>query len=311
MKPIIDHITNLTATVQSDRAFPALCLSSLLKKYKSLLFSIIVITNLIFLPITAYCSASNLTGDWRMNANGWDIKLKLQQGSGNPWVISSPNKLTGFINNDRIEGYYASGEGTAVLVRFHEQTTRPIQVYIGSIDASGTNWSGKFYALDSLYGGASQQNNIFGFKAVKGASAFPVYTAPDLGQLGEAHVDDCYTIYNRPSEFGLSQPGLFKINLGSFINYNGGHIDGELFGSDAIGYYSQRNGTIVLLRIDNNRPSQVFIGQQHIASELIARGFAGIFYALNEGMGASPSRMTFDWNAVNDYANCNQHPLPQ
>lgn len=233
--------------------------------------------------------ADNLTDTWKINGNGWPGDLVITQGP-------TSGRLQGTMYGDRMVGYFASQERTAVMVRYSSLGI-PMQAFVGQVSVDGRTWSGRFYGLDVSFSGASQAENVWGFAATRGTSTVPNHQPVTGLSAGPIGLHPAFTIYNRPQEFGTSWAGSLNISLGSIANPNFGQLDGTVFGDEFIGSYAQGTATVAFLRLRNRQPAQLFIGRDQ-ASESFVWRMGGSFYPLTEEMGATPARLTFDWRAI-------------
>lgn len=241
-------------------------------------------------------AGSILTGTWKINGNGTEGDLVVCQ--------KPAGLLAGTMYRDRINGYFSAGEGTAVIVRYFrdpQQREIPIQAFIGRVSQDGQTWSGEFYGLEGVFSGATEMQNVFGFTALRGASNVLTFPPPATRSSGAPTLYSSYTIYNRPKEFGIMQPGKLKVTHGNWTTPAGGGISGTVFDDRFFGFYAHGTGTIAFLRLRNgqNGPQgQVYIGKQD--NHIVGHGMLmkGTFYPLTEEMGANESRLTYDWIAV-------------
>lgn len=231
----------------------------------------------------------DLSDSWKINGNGYSGDLVISQNAPG-------GRIQGTMYGDKIVGYFAPDERTAVIVRY-SWADIPSQAFVGQVSADGGTWSGRFYGLDGYASGATQARNVFAFTATRGTSNVPPTPPEPYSPPGASEMGSNFTIYNRPQEFGTGWPGVLNITLGSVANPNFGQLDGTVFGNEFIGHYAGGTGTIAFLRFVDREPTQVYIGRDS-GSELVVWQMSGTFYPLTEGMGASPTRLTYDWRAI-------------
>jgi hypothetical protein len=245
----------------------------------------------VFAPTLALATPpQNLTdNNWQINGNGWPGRMEITQNF-------PAGRITGSMYGNTIVGYFANVERTMVLVRY-SSVGIPMQAFVGTVSADGGTWSGKFYGLDVGPSGASQAQNVWSFLATRGTSSMPpAPPSPSIGP-GPGGLHKSLPIFNRPLEFGWSQPGVLELSGGWVGNPNAGQLDGYVYGDELIGTYAPGANTVAFLRLHNKQPAQVFIGRAPIVG-LLAWKLAGDFYPLTEEMGATPARLTYDWSAV-------------
>lgn len=226
--------------------------------------------------------ATNLTDTWQINGNGWPGQLVINQnfiGGG----------IQGTMYGDRIVGYFASVEGTAVIVRY-SQLNIPMQAFVGTVSPDGARWTGKFYGLDVGPSGATEAQNVFGFTATRGTTSMPAAPpSPSFGP-GTSPVDVAYNIT------GNTYSGSLNFRSGSSSSPNFGQLDGTVYGEPLMGTYAIGANTLAFLRLSNGQPAQVFLGGS-VGGYLSTCRLEGFFYPLTEGMGADPARLTYSWTA--------------
>lgn len=248
---------------------------------------------LAFTTTLAFAQPNNLSGTWRINGNGYPGDLVISQAvSGGR--IPTGGRIQGSMYNDSIVGYFSTGERTMVLVRYSPAGTT-MQAFVGQVNALGTRWEGRFYGLDTSWSGASATRNAWSFVATRGTSSTPATPPALIPTISPVAIADSFNFYNRPAEFGKAWPGALNITSGSLSSPTSGQIAGNLYGDQIVGTYA--NGTIAFLRLTNQQPTQVYVGEDY-ASELVSWRLDGSFYPLTEVEGASPMRMTYDWLAI-------------
>lgn len=233
--------------------------------------------------------ANNLTGVWTINRNGMPGRLDIVQDHQR---FGSLGHFEGDLDGDRVVGYFAFMERTAVLIRY-SSSGPATQAIAGKVSPDGSGWNGTAQGLDVGASGASQVQNAWSFAAARGTKA-PTAVPALPPSYGPAEVASSFTIFDRPKEYGTSLPGSLAITVGSVANPNLGEINGTVFGEPFIGTYAM--GSIAFLRERNGKAGQLYIGHD-AGSELVCGRLAGAYYALSDHMGASPCRMTYDWRA--------------
>jgi hypothetical protein len=230
---------------------------------------------------------SSMAGNWSINGNGYPGGLGLNQG---------PNgELSGTIyNGDDVFGFHSTGSRIAVLLRGPQHA--PTQAFVGDIDASGNEWRGKFYALTAGMG-ANATRNTFGFRAVRGSAPYVYYGDPALGPAAVNCLVPNFTVNNRPSEFPAWTFALTLTNPSPPFGCISGEFTGSIAGDPIYGHYAPGSGSIVFVRMNGGLPAQLYYGQVSGGALFSPQRITGSFYALTGGMGASSTRMRYDWAA--------------
>jgi hypothetical protein len=231
---------------------------------------------------------TSMAGTWSINGNGYPGNIILSQQAG--------GELFGTIyNGEWVDGFHSSDSRIAVLLR--GSPFKPTQAFVGELDGATNDWRGTFYSLNTAMGGTAARN-AFGFSAVRGNSGNVSYSAPVLGPAAPHCLTPNFTVRNRPSEY---TNWTFSLNLDNPSPPFGcitGEFKGTIAGDTIYGHYAPGSGSIVFLRMNANRPAQLYVGQVTGGTFLNPQRIAGSFYALTYGMGATTSRMRYEWETV-------------
>jgi hypothetical protein len=235
--------------------------------------------------------ADNLSDSWKINGNGSPGEIVISQAYPS-------GRIEGTMYGDRIVGYFAWIERTMVLVRYSAASSNPSQAFVGTVSDDGQTWSGRFYGLDMSWSGATEAQNAFAFTATRMTATFPPAPPAVMPGVmyGRPELSSQFAIHNRPKEYATGWAGTLSIQSGANSNPNQGQLDGTVFGDPFIGTYASHTGTIAFLRLQKGQPAKVFVGKVD-STRLAVYDMSGLFYPLTEGMGADPSRLTFDWRA--------------
>lgn len=220
--------------------------------------------------------------------------LELRQDPTNPAVIS------GTIQGDRIEGFFAANTGQIIWVRFSGNVAS--QVYVGAfqqdnIDRLGVarEIQGVVYALN-IAGGASEQRNAFGFYA---GNRLIRRQIPPLRSADPANSP---TPNSQP--YGAwwasanTDHAALVIETEAYVP-----VSGFIFGDPIVGSYARHAGTIAFLRFRGNRPIQFYQASSNRRLISLRQGttweFNGTVLALNAEGGASGNDLGLPFTAKN------------
>jgi hypothetical protein len=193
---------------------------------------------------------------------------------------------------NRIVGYFASIEGTAVIVRYSPNGV-PTQAFVGKVSPDGSRWTGNFYGLDVGPSGATNSQNAWGFVATRGYNSIP--PAPPSPPVNPAG----------PTVSSVWPSGLYAINANGSrgsLNFDDppskppSFNQSSVFNDPLIGTFAVKPNTLAFLRLSKGEPAQVFIGSSD-GRTLSNRFLSGTFYPVSEGFGAGPDQLTYDWAA--------------
>ncbi len=253
-------------------------------------FGIVMLTNLMAAGLGAAAPAwaqTSMAGIWSINGNGYPGGISLSQQAG--------GELFGTIySGEWAQGFHSSGSRIAVLLR--GSPYRPTQAFVGELDGATNEWRGTFYALNNAMGGTAARN-AFGFRAVRGNSGNVNYSQPVLGPAAAQCLTPNFTVHNRPSEYANWTFSLNLVNPSPPFGCITGEFEGTIAGDPIYGHYAPGSGSIVFLRMNAGTPSQFYVGQVTGGTFLDPQRIVGSFYALTYSMGATTSRMRYDWKA--------------
>jgi hypothetical protein len=233
---------------------------------------------------------ASMGGRWNLDGNGWPGVLELTQ--------QADGRLGGFMYGERVVGYYAPGERTAVLLRGPEG--RPTQAFVGQLAADGMTWSGVFHAL-STAGGGSVGGNRFAFAARRAP------LAPPPVAVGSAYGGGLYCLHQAYSlVFGATLDAALRPARVWFGSAAALCPSDTLFGfSGGQGVQAFVSSTeTVWLRFAGSEPAQLYVAVNHPAYEEWVQGqrlsgyMAGKVYLLSSEAGATPTRMTHTFGAT-------------
>lgn len=233
---------------------------------------------------------SSLGGRWNLNGNGWPGELVLTQ--------AQDGSLGGWMYGERVVGYHAPGERTAVLLRGPEGL--PTQAFIGQLSADGLTWSGVFHAL-SAAAGASPGGNRFAFAARRAPLPAPTVAVGSAPGAGPWCVHQAYTLASGPTVPAAS--ALPRVWFGSAAALcPGDTVFGRSGGQGVVAHIS--SSVAVWLRMDGTVPSQLYVGvsdasaTEWIQGQQVVGRMHGKLYLLTPAAGAQPVRMSHDFGAT-------------
>ena len=232
---------------------------------------------------------ASMGGRWNLDGNGWPGLLNLQQ--------DPDGRVSGFMYGERVVGYYAPGERTAVLLRGPEG--RPTQAFIGQLAADGLTWSGVFHALSTV-GGGSAGGNRFAFAARRAPLAPPPVAVGSAFGGGAACIHQAYSLTHAATLSPALRPAQVWFGSGAALCPTD-----TLFGrssGEAVQTFVSQTGT-AWVRFAGSEPAQLYVGtSDHTATEfvqgqVVVGRMTGKVYLLSAAAGATPTSMTHTFGA--------------
>jgi hypothetical protein len=232
-----------------------------------------------------------VAGTWQLNANGHTTDLALSQ--------DAQNVVTGDMFGLRdVTGYYSPGERTLVLLRGDPK--RPMQAFVGTLSSDGLKMSGRFHVLDNPVGGGSHARNVYDFAADRTRYA----QTPGLPALPMVygHGDTLRGTYVYPyTGSDPLAPWQDSIYLGNGADALA-NVQGTMYGQLLQGTFARNVGTLAFVRVPaGGLPLRLYVGRSQLrvnGNGLQADRLIGKSYALTPAAGASPQRMSYDWQAL-------------